>query len=291
MPAGTYDIALTNGTLDIGNGVLPALPVTSATTFTLPLAGDAVSAPIGLTVADAPFSVSGGAITASGTATVTVISADATVTPATGSATINASFFAVFSIQGTLLGVPASGTCGIGSQAQPLTVHLTTDQGSAWDPATSAFSMADKTFEFPAPNCGVLGDMLGFILGSTGSGNNTVTMNGTATRQPDPAPTTTTDTPPPPPASTGNPAETTPLTAPVAKGCVVPKLAGKKLAAAKKSLKAAGCKVGKVKSKNSKKKKKGRVIAQGRKSGSKLPAGTKVPLTVSKGPKKTRKHR
>jgi beta-lactam-binding protein with PASTA domain len=70
----------------------------------------------------------------------------------------------------------------------------------------------------------------------------------------------------------------------------VPKLAGKKLAAAKKSLKAAGCKVGKIKSKKSKKKK-GRVIAQGRKAGSKLPAGATVPLTVSKGPKKTRRRR
>jgi hypothetical protein len=67
--------------------------------------------------------------------------------------------------------------------------------------------------------------------------------------------------------------------------CIVPKLKGKKVKAAKKALKKAGCKTGKVKKSFSGKVAKGRVIKQRTKPGKVLPSGAKVGLKVSKGEK------
>jgi len=66
--------------------------------------------------------------------------------------------------------------------------------------------------------------------------------------------------------------------------CHVPKVVGKKLAAAKSRIKAAHCRVGKITKKKSSRKKKGRVLSQSPKPGKTLPAGSKVKLTVGKGP-------
>ena len=77
---------------------------------------------------------------------------------------------------------------------------------------------------------------------------------------------------------------TTPA-APAPAPCIVPKLKGKKVKAARKALAKAHCGVGKVKRSFSGKVKKGRVIKQGPKPGKVLPAGGKVRITVSKGEK------
>ncbi|HJZ34895.1 MAG TPA: PASTA domain-containing protein [Solirubrobacterales bacterium] len=67
--------------------------------------------------------------------------------------------------------------------------------------------------------------------------------------------------------------------------CVVSKkLRGLRVKGAKKALRAAHCKPGKVTHRNSPKVKKGRVVSVA-KAGKSLPAGTKINLTVSKGPK------
>jgi hypothetical protein len=301
MPAGTYDLQLTNGTLNLGNGVLPSLPLSSGTTFAVDIGTQPISAPIGLTVLDSP--ITGGV---SGTVAVTITGAGITLDPTAGSATVDASFFASMSLSGSVGGFPVSGSCSLGSQNSPVSVHLSTTDGSPWDPATNAFAMGDHTFALPAPVCSpaLVGDLLSFLIGSTNTGDNGVTLNGIATRRPDPpsatttsAPTTTTTTSQPAtstPGTTttpGNPPETAPLTAPTAvKSCVVPKLVGKTLKQAKRALKKAGCKVGKAKKAGSKKKK-GRIVKQRYKVGTKLPAGAKVPLTVSKGRKKARTHR
>jgi uncharacterized delta-60 repeat protein len=67
--------------------------------------------------------------------------------------------------------------------------------------------------------------------------------------------------------------------------CVVPKLKGKTLRAAKKAIRRAHCSVGKVTREFSAKVKNGRVISQKPKPGKKLAAGSKVRLKVSKGKK------
>jgi beta-lactam-binding protein with PASTA domain len=67
--------------------------------------------------------------------------------------------------------------------------------------------------------------------------------------------------------------------------CVVPKLKGKTLRAAKRALKKAHCSPGKVTKAFSAKVRKGRVLSQKRRPGKKLAAGSKVKLAVSKGKK------
>jgi hypothetical protein len=65
--------------------------------------------------------------------------------------------------------------------------------------------------------------------------------------------------------------------------CVVPNLAGKKLKAAHKKLRAAGCKLGKVTKQDGAKAKSAKVVKQGAKPGSHLPAGAKIAVTIAKG--------
>lgn len=71
--------------------------------------------------------------------------------------------------------------------------------------------------------------------------------------------------------------------------CIVPKLKGKKVKAARKALRKANCKVGKVKRSFSGKFNKGRVVKGRTKPGKVLPAGAKVGIKVSKGEKNARK--
>jgi hypothetical protein len=68
--------------------------------------------------------------------------------------------------------------------------------------------------------------------------------------------------------------------------CVVPKVKGKRLRAAKQAIRRAHCSIGKVTKAFSASVKKGRVISQKPKPGKKLAAGSKVKLKVSKGKKK-----
>jgi uncharacterized repeat protein (TIGR01451 family) len=70
----------------------------------------------------------------------------------------------------------------------------------------------------------------------------------------------------------------------VSKQCVVPKLRTRSLKGAKKALRKANCKPGKVSSRHSSKPE-GKVIRGSKSRGKVLPAGTKVKLVVSSGPK------
>jgi hypothetical protein len=65
--------------------------------------------------------------------------------------------------------------------------------------------------------------------------------------------------------------------------CVVPRLKGKKLAAAEKALLRAHCAVGRVKRASSRHVKKGSVVSQSQAAGRSLSGGTKVALVVSRG--------
>jgi hypothetical protein len=70
-----------------------------------------------------------------------------------------------------------------------------------------------------------------------------------------------------------------------ARSCAVPNVKGKTLAAARKAIGRAGCRVGKV-TKRASKKKKGRVIAQSPRAGTTSAENAKVALVVSRGRKK-----
>lgn len=69
------------------------------------------------------------------------------------------------------------------------------------------------------------------------------------------------------------------------KQCVVPKLRKRGLKGAKKALRKANCKPGKVSRRFNGKTKEGKVVRGGKNRGKVLPAGSKVKLVVSRGPK------
>jgi extracellular elastinolytic metalloproteinase len=97
-------------------------------------------------------------------------------------------------------------------------------------------------------------------------------------------------TPPPPPSPPASPPP--PPAPPTAKKtppkCVVPSVKGKKLAAAKKAIKARRCRVGSIRAKSSRLAAKGRVIAQSPRAGRRVALGTRVNLVVSKGARAVR---
>jgi Tol biopolymer transport system component len=78
---------------------------------------------------------------------------------------------------------------------------------------------------------------------------------------------------------------TPPTVPPVLRRCVVPKLAGRTLAAARTALRKANCKTGKVTRVKSKRIKNGRVISSKPKAGTTRPNGAAVALVVSRGPR------
>ncbi len=82
-----------------------------------------------------------------------------------------------------------------------------------------------------------------------------------------------------------NPANDKATVVSTVEGCVIPKLRGLRLKGAKKALRAAHCKPGKVTRRYSGKVKKGRVVRAGKHRGTVLPVGSKVKLSVSRGAK------
>ena len=68
--------------------------------------------------------------------------------------------------------------------------------------------------------------------------------------------------------------------------CVVPRVVGLRLAAARTRIRRAHCRVGKVTRKTSVRRKTGRVLAQSPRPGRRFAAGHKVALVVGRGPRK-----
>lgn len=66
------------------------------------------------------------------------------------------------------------------------------------------------------------------------------------------------------------------------RGCVVPRLLGRKLGGARHALNAAGCRLGTVKRKHAGPRRRGRVIRQSLRTGTTRPAGTAVAVTIGK---------
>jgi hypothetical protein len=64
------------------------------------------------------------------------------------------------------------------------------------------------------------------------------------------------------------------------RGCVVPRLIGRKLGGARRALKAGGCRLGTVKHKHARRGTRRRVITQSVRAGATRPAGTPVALTL-----------
>jgi hypothetical protein len=294
MPPGDYTVHITSGSLRIG--ALPPTALPDLPPFEVALADQPVTAPLPL-----PYTFSVAPIPGL-TLTTTLDSGQATIDPLTGAITADVSLHTVLkAVPGPILNV--SGTCTYGAADQPITMHLATAPGSQWQLPGRNFTVSDSTFAIPTPVCDdpTLQSLVVNGAGDTSAGHNLAAMVGTAARPEDAPP------PPPPPPDLGGgssggstpggtsgsngsggsepgttsgtqraPAAATPR-------CVVPKLKGRTLAAAKRALKRAGCRAGKV-SKRRSRKHAGTVLAQSKRAGRRLARGTRVRLVVAARP-------
>jgi hypothetical protein len=114
--------------------------------------------------------------------------------------------------------------------------------------------------------------------GSSGTGNPPTPPGGQSNPTNNPS-TPANNTSTPTNSDTNNTTPVTPTTKP---RCIVPKLQGKTLAAAKTALKRAHCKLGKANKRHASRKMRGKVVAQSPKPRSNRPPGSKVAVVVGK---------
>jgi hypothetical protein len=251
------------------------------------------------------------------------------IDPATGEASLELPVYGTLTahLDYSALGVSGSATlsCTEGSAATPVAIPLSTTgsvnppQGPSpveavpYDPTDGGLTLVSGAFTSPNPDCSGGGSFsaLSFVydyikqelIGSSGAGSawaqGAFTPAITAPAPPPPPPPPTPPTPPSggatgtgtgtggqQPSGGGQPST------PAAAKCTVPKLSKVTLSSARRKLTAAHCKLGKVSHRHSKTVKSGRVLSQGSKPGSSLPAESAVRLTVSSGaPPKHRPHR
>jgi PASTA domain len=193
-----------------------------------------------------------------------------------------------------------SGTCTYGSAIDPIAMHLATTADSVWKLPGRNFTIYDTAYAIPPPVCddATLQSLVVNGAGDTSAGHNSAAMVGTAARPE--------DAPPPPDLGGGSPSGggspppsgSSPSSPPagnrdqtatpqtntqnaIARRCTVPKLKGRTLAAAKRALRRAGCRVGTV-SKRRSSRRRGTVLAQSKAAGRRLPAGARVALTIAR---------
>jgi hypothetical protein len=282
MAAGAWEGQITGGTLTLGNGKFHDLAVPAGEPFSFTIPAGA-SAPVAFaapaTHVELPLQTDvdgvGTVRTAGGSLDISPIAG--TVTPATGAAHGTATAHGVMHLTTFNPGSPPgfSQYCYLGGLPAPVD-----DPKPLLPFALDLAGTGTLSAAFTANlDCGSL-----IPLGTTGLPNigdtvmtSTLTLTTTFTRQPDPQPTnqnTTTNT-----QTQSTTTTTTTEVTPVQ--CVVPKLKGLKLAAARKAAGKAHCAVGKVKRKQSAKKAT-TVLKQGAKAGSVLAQGSKIALTVAK---------
>jgi hypothetical protein len=149
----------------------------------------------------------------------------------------------------------------VGSESAPVEIGLSTDPpGIPYDAGTGSITLAGDQTSLLGGTCSDPGYTS--ILNSPifGAGHNQVRLSGTLDRGVNGGL---------PQNASGNP-------------CAVPKLRAMRLAAARRALKAAGCRPGHL-TRRASRAKRGTVIGQSSRAGTLLPAGARVALVVSKG--------
>ena len=296
MPPGDYTVRLGPGSLKFGE--LPPVAMSSLPPLEVALADQPVTAPLPvpytLTIAPIPGI----------TITTTIDQGQATIDPATGAITSDISLHAVLkAVPSAFLNV--SGTCTYGAIDNQIPMRLATTPDSVWKLPDRSFTVYDNSYGLPTAVCDdpTLQSLVVNAAGDTSAGHNSAAIAGTAAR-PEDAP------PPEPPApvidsgSGSGGGGTSPPSSPISGGepgsdstaaptggsndaaataprCVVPRLKGRTLTAAKRALKRAGCRLGKV-SKRRAHRRRGTVLTQSRAPGRRLPRGTRVAITLAR---------
>jgi hypothetical protein len=291
MPPGDYTVNVSAGSVKFGS--LPPTPIPGLPPFEVTLADqpETVALPFPYT-----FNVS---LLGSLTITTTLDTGQATIDPATGAISADVALHSTLeAIPGPFLNV--SGTCTYGSVTEPIVMHLATTPDTVWKLPGRSFMVSDTTYALPPPVCddATLQALVTNGAGDTSAGRNSAAMVGTAARPE--------DAPPAPPdlnggSSSGGGGNSTPTNdastnlagdggastlhattqKSIARSCIVPRLRGRTLAAAKRALKRAGCRLGNV-SKRRAHRRRGTVLAQSKTPGRKLPRGTRVALTLAR---------
>ena len=216
LPAGTYDVTFTGGSVQ--SGLLPSVPLPAQPPVTIvvpegtpaevaiPLSSLGTGTVTGVvTLPPCPYdAITCLAYPATAPATVEVIPTGpvvAGIEPATGAAHASGSMYGSVSSELPFVG---AFTCSFGSAQSPISVALSTDPpGAPWEPVTGAIKLADPLVDLPAPDCT---DPFVDLLFATVVGDGSLSLEGTALRRPDPAPPAPPAppaAPPPPPAGPG----------------------------------------------------------------------------------------
>jgi len=307
---GPISASFTGGSISLAGGVAqmtfsPASPLSVSGTVdengavTIPASGVTIP-PITGSSTDLGFPIDY-------TATLTPHDATGSVDPASGAGTVTLRAHGTLVVTSALAGA----TCDLAAPATPVEIPLTTGasaplQGVPYNQADGTVTLVNgnftltRTCSFTGIGAAALSAALDLVptsnqLTAAGAVSPVLTAPGFGQQTGGGGSTTTTTTTPTETVTTTTPQQTaggggTNTGAGGPNGCNVPKLKGLKLAKAKEALSKANCRLGTVRKKNSKKKK-GTVIAQSPKAGSALIPRAKVALTISKGPKKTRKKR
>ena len=293
LTAGDYTAQLTTVSVRLGSSLIPTqtfpLPGLPTIPFTVPDPPVPVNVSFG-NVTVPTIDISGGQLNAGSVLSVTVVgpvtlSAD----PVNGSGSAAAAGYGDATIKTALVNT----TCHLGDASHLISGSLSTENpgGSRYDAATGAVTVADHAVQIPVSTCdgtfgGAAADALNLVAGlPTAEG----ILSFTGVIVPKPASTTSSDTPTPGSSDTPAPGPGTPTQqgeqqgggGQQAAGCIVPKLKGKKLKRAKKLLKKAHCRLGKVKKKKNPKKA-GRVLSQKPKPGTRRARGARVRVTVGR---------
>lgn len=298
MPPGDYTVKVGPGSLKFGE--LPPVSMSGLPPFQVTIAAQPVTTPLPVPYTVVIVPIPGITIT------TTIDTGEGTIDPATGVITSDLTFHAVLkAVPSPFLNV--TGTCTYGAADNQIPMHLATTPDSVWKLPDRTFTVYDNAWVLPAPVCDdpTLQSLVTNAAGDTSAGHNSAAFVGTAARPEDAPP----PEPPPPvlggggssgggsqpsgggstnPGGSNDPGTgttSTPATEdaqPQAakRQCAVPHLKGRTLVAAKRALRRAGCRVGKVTRRKSRKRA-GTILGQGKRAGKKLARGTRVSLLVA----------
>ena len=288
MPAGDYTAQLTGGVLEIGN---VQLPISSGSTGALTIPG---TGPINWSAGAVVLPTVNTTVPISGYGTADVAISPAVIGPVSilldpGGGSASASVAGYVNVV-VVFAVPLVGsttvTCRAGTAQAPIVLNPSTAGGSTWNSATGTISLVDGTW-VGAVDCdpGTFGDLVEIAVSTltgptTTPGSNELRLNGTLTRNPDSGSTTDpggTQQPGTDGQVVGDQPQTT------SKRCLVPRLRGLRLRGARRALRRANCRLGTVRRRASRRTP-GTVIAQGRRAGRRLPAGSPVSVVLARRP-------
>jgi hypothetical protein len=313
--AGPFTIAVHNVQASLGGmpligGLSDPLPVTGTMAPDGTFTTNAFD-PVPATMPDNSFSAGSGVFQATihdQSLSVHVAPSSGTLDPASGDATFTLPIYGTLSASvnwslkvGSITeSASTTASCSFASAGSPQDFLLSTTGGTLYDQVSGGFSLVSAPVTTADPDCTlgssytsdvadpIVNALKGELVGSSNAG--AASMDGSFEPAFFTAPVGGT-----PPGGGGGGGGgggtgTTPPAQTPAVNCVVPKLGHSSLKTIRRKLAANHCKLGKITRRHSRKFGKNRVLTQKLHPGQTLPAGSAVPVTLSSGKPKLRRH-